>query len=119
MAHLISPRKAYQLTNEHSDKYAQLKTVIANKLNIAISAYALQGSHMAIISTSDLLTSLNSYLNETSENSSFHFELNIVFLKKLLNNVIASANDLNEGHYRLECVNNDYVIILWFEYKFS
>ena len=119
MAHLISPRKAYQLTNEHSDKYTQLKTVIVNKLNIAISAYALQGSHMAIISTSDLLTSLNSYLNETSSNSSFHFELNTVFLKELLNNVIASADDLNEGHYRLECVNNDYVIILWFGYELS
>lgn len=111
MAHLISPRKAHELTNEHSDKYSQLKTVVANKLNIAISAYALQGSDMAIISTSELLTSLNSYLNET--NKSFHFELNTVFLKELLNNIIADTNKLNEGHYMLECVNNDYVIILW------
>ena len=113
MAHLISPRKAYRLANEHGDKYAQLKTVIANKLNIAISAYALQGAHRAIISTSDLLTSLNNYLNETSENKSFHFELNTVFLKELLNNVIADTNDLNTGHYMLECVNNDYIIIHW------
>lgn len=113
MAHLISPRKAHELTNEHSDKYLQLKTVIANKLNIAISAYALQGSDMAIISTSDLLTSLNSYLNKTSENKSFYFELNTVFLKELLNNIIADTNKLNEGHYMLEYVNNDYVIILW------
>lgn len=113
MAHLISPRKAHRLTNEHSDKYLQLKTVITNKLNIAISAYALQGSHMAIISTSDLLTSLNKYLNEKSENKSFHFELNTVFLKELLNNVISDANNSNEGHYMLECVNNDYVIVLW------
>ena len=113
MAHLISPRKAYKLANEHSDKYSQLKTVIANKLNIAISAYALQGSHMSIISTSDLLKSLNSYLNETSENKSFHFEVNTIFLKELLNNVIADAYNLNEGRYMLKCVNNDYVIILW------
>ena len=113
MAHLISPRKAHKLTNEHSDKYSQLKTIIANKLNIAISAYALQGSHMAIISTSDLLTILNKYLNEKSENKSFHFELNTVFLKELLNNVISDANNVNEGHYMLECVNNDYAIILW------
>ena len=119
MAHLISPRKAYQLTNEHLDKYSQLKTVITNKLNIAISAYALQGSHMAIISTSDLLTSLNGYLNEKSENKSFHFELNTIFLEELLNNIISDANNSNEGHYMLECVNNDYVIILWFGYKVS
>ena len=111
MAHLISPRKAYKLTNEHSDKYSQLKTIVINKLNIAISAYALQGSDMAIISTSDLLTSLNRYLNET--NKSFHFELNTVFLKELLYNVISDTNKLNAGHYMLECVNNDYVIILW------
>ena len=117
MAHLISPRKAYKLANEHSDKYLQLKTVVANKLNIAISAYALQGSHMAIISTSDLLTSLNSYLNDTSENKSFHFELNTIFLKELLNNVITDANDLNTGRYMLECVNNDYIIILWYSSK--
>lgn len=117
MVHLISPRKAYKLTNEHIDKYLQLKTIITNKLNIAISAYALQGSHMAIISTSDLLTSLNKYLNETSENKSFHFELNTVFLKELLNNVISDTNDLNAGHYMLECVNNDYVIILWYGNK--
>lgn len=113
MAHLISPRKAHRLANEHSDKYLQLKTVITNKLNIAISAYALQGSHMAIISTSELLTSLNKYLNEKSENKSFHFELNTVFLKELLNNVISDANNSNEGHYMLKCVNNDYVIVLW------
>lgn len=114
MAHLISPRKAHKLANEHSDKYSQLKTVIANKLNIAISAYALQGSHMAIISTSDLLASLNNYLNETSENKNFHFEVNTIFLKELLNNVIADTYDLNEGRYMLKYVNNnDYVIILW------
>lgn len=58
-----------------------------------------------------LLTSLNRYLNET--NKSFHFELNTVFLKELLYNVISDTNKLNAGHYMLECVNNDYVIILW------
>lgn len=67
---------------------------------------------MAIISTSDLLTSLNRYLNET--NKSFHFELNTVFLKELLNNVITDTNNLNAGRYMLECVNNDYIIILWY-----
>ena len=35
------------------------------------------------------------------------------FLKELLNNVISDANNSNEGHYMLECVNNEYVIILW------
>ena len=90
-----------------------MTSLIIDGSNVIRSAYALQGSHMAIISTSELLTSLNKYLNETSENKSFHFELNTVFLKELLNNVIADANDLNEGHYMLECVNNDYVIILW------
>ena len=66
---------------------------------------------MAIIHTSNLLTSLNNYLNET--NKSFYFELNTVFLKELLNNVISDANKLSAGHYKLECVNDDYVIILW------
>lgn len=35
MAHLISPRKAHELTNEHIDKYLQLKTIITNKLKQA------------------------------------------------------------------------------------
>ena len=33
MAHLISPRKAHELTNEHIDNYLQLKTIITNKVN--------------------------------------------------------------------------------------
>lgn len=39
------------------------------------------------------------------------------FLKELLNNVISDANNSNEGHYMLECVNNEYVIILWCQQK--
>lgn len=37
----MSPRKAYELINEHIDKYLQLKTIVTNKLNIAI----LKGKH--------------------------------------------------------------------------
>lgn len=113
MAHLISPRKAHRLANEHSDKYAQLKTVIANKLNIAISAYALQGSHMAIISTPDLVESLTRYLNETSQNKSFHFELNNVLLSRLITNVISDTNNRGEGYYMLDGMNDNYVTIYW------
>lgn len=39
------------------------------------------------------------------------------FLKELLNNVISDANNSNEGHYMLECVNNEYVIVLWPQQK--